>query len=925
MQIITLIMAFTFLAPVPGKITPDLATILDQTAPDQMITVIVHMNTEYPYAQIEGMNYMDKCQVFKDVAFASQQAVVEYLRSLPPSQAVMGGQFWIFNGFHVQATPEVIRTLAGRDDIWFICNNATVQLDYNPGEDADPPRTPEWNISKICADSCWNAGFNGAGIILGHIDTGVLTTHAALTGKWLSPYWVDGVNGQSSPYDDHGHGTHTMGTICGGDGPGSFVDDVGVAYGARFIPTKAFNSGGSGTDASIDTCMQYLANLKAGGVDIRAIGNSWGNGDGSYIHWWTIVLNWKTIGVLPVFSNGNAGPGAGTVGSPGSYPMSIGIGSTNSSDAISGFSSRGPAPSSAPFNDPQYWYYSSWNYLKPDVSAPGENVRSSYNNGGYTSMSGTSMASPHVTGGTAVLLQKNANLTVTELYDLYRNYCDQPSGGAPYPNMNYGWGRINLWRSLQNVPLSNRPNVVLNRTNIVNDNNGNGKLDPGENAGIVSYVKNTGGTVATSVNGILRTTSPAYITITDSLYSYGTLNTGDSANNAADPYDITVGAATPPGTVVNFNLVLTAAETTWIRPFSYVVGIAPGTIIWGPKPVPSFPAAGFLYGVTFDRTGNQLFACDGYGRTIYRYASDSFVAYLGSIAAPDTGCDDICYSRADDRLYITSYMQKQVWKLNKTNGTVLRQFANPANDYPVGLAYRPPNTMWFADRRVTLGNPGLIYVGDTLGNATQYPSPVVAYYNTRCLAYDSLGNTLVHTQTWFNSGGTALDSVGLVEITTTTPPALTGRRMLLNTGWNLRGIEFDPRDGNYWITIPQGLTPVNQIVKIRGFYAPAFAVEENKEAAADKEFGLTVSPNPATRHVAFNLHISEVTNVTLTVFDVAGRKIVQLIDREHLNAGNYTLNWNRQDYGRNEIADGVYFVTLQTDDQTITRKLILTR
>jgi subtilisin family serine protease len=579
MQIITLIMAFTFLAPVPGKITPDLATILDQTAPDQMITVIVHMNTEYPYAQIEGMNYMDKCQVFKDVAFASQQAVVEYLRSLPPNQAVMGGQFWIFNGFHVQATPEVIRTLAGRDDIWFICNNATVQLDYNPGEDADPPRTPEWNISKICADSCWNAGFNGAGIIIGHVDTGVLTTHEALVGKWLSPYWLDGVAGQPTPYDDYGHGTHTMGTICGGDGPGPFVDDVGVAYGARYIPTKAFDASGSGQLTWIDTCMNYLANLKAGGVDIRAIGNSWGNNTGSEIHWWTIVLNWKTIGVLPVFSNGNAGPGAGTVGSPGSYPMSIGIGSTNSADAVSGYSSRGPAPSSAPFNDPQYWYYSTWNYLKPDVSAPGENVRSSMNTGGYGSMSGTSMASPHVTGGTAVLLQKNANLTVTELYDLFRNYCDQPSGGAPYPNMNYGWGRINLWRSLQNVPLSNRPNVVLNRTNIVNDNNGNGKLDPGENAGIVSYVKNTGGTVATSVNGILRTTSPAYITITDSLYSYGTLNTGDSANNAADPYDITVGAATPPGTVVNFNLVLAAAETTWIRPFSYVVGIAPGTII----------------------------------------------------------------------------------------------------------------------------------------------------------------------------------------------------------------------------------------------------------------------------------------------------------------------------------------------------------
>jgi subtilisin family serine protease len=924
MQLLTIILMLAALPPVPGKITADLASVLENTPASELITVIVHMNTEYPYAQIEGMNYMEKCQVFKDVAFASQEAVVGYIRALPPEQAVMGGQFWIFNGFHLKATPDVVRTLAARNDIWFICSNATVQLDFNPGEDAEPPRTPEWNISKICADSCWNAGFSGAGIILGHIDTGVLTTHEALAGKWVSPYWVDGVNGQASPYDDHGHGTHTMGTICGGDGPGPLANDVGVAYGATFIPTKAFNSGGSGSDVSIDTCMNYLANLKAGGVDIRAIGNSWGNGDGTYIHWWPIVLNWQALGVLPVFSNGNSGPGSGTVGSPGSYPMSIGIGSTNSSDAVSSYSSRGPAPSSAPFNDPQYWYYSTWNYLKPDVSAPGENVRSSYNNGGYTSMSGTSMASPHVTGSTAVLLQKNPALTVTELYDLFRDYCDQPSGYT-YPNMDYGWGRINLWRSLQNVPMSNRPNVVLSRTAIVNDNNANGKLDPGENAGITSYIKNTGGVNATNVNGTLRTTTPTYITVTDSLYSYGTLLTGDSANNTSDPYDITVSPTTPPGTVVAFNLVLAAAETTWTRPFSYVVGIAPGTIIWGPKPAPSFPAGGLIYGVAYDRTGDQLFVTDGYGRSIYRYSSDSFVTYAGSYTGPDTGLVDICYVRATDQLYVTSYMQKQVWKLNKSTGAVIRQFANPANDYPIGLLYRPPNTMWFADRRVTLGNPGLIYIGDTLGNATQYQSPVVGYYNTRCLAYDSLGSTLLHTQTWFNSGGTAVDSVGLVEMTTAAPPALTGRRMLLNVGWNLRGIEFDPRDGNYWITIPQITNYVNDIVKIRGFYAPSFAVTENKEPVESDKINLTVSPNPATRQIAFNFRIAEVTNVTLTLFDCAGRKVVQLIDREHFNAGSFQLNWNRQDYGHNVIADGVYFITLRTDHQTISQKLVLTR
>ncbi len=572
MQALAIILAVTLLPPVPGRITPDLEAVLSQTAPDQKIVVIVHMNTEYPYAEIASLTNEDKCAVMKDVALNSQQELVDYLRSLPVNQAEMGGQFWIFNGFHLKATPAVIRTIAQRPDVWFVCSNATVQLEARQSEEEAPNLDAiEWNILKIKADSCWYAGYYGQNIIVGHVDTGVMTTHAALTGKWLSPYWIDGVNGQSTPYDDHSHGTHTMGTICGGDGPGSFTNDIGVAYGLRFIPTKAFNSSGSGQYTWIDTCMHYLANLKAGGVDIRAIGNSWGSSSGSELHYWTTVLNWKTLGVFPVFSNGNSGPGAGTVGAPGSYPLSCGVGATNSSDAIASFSSRGPAPNINPINDPTYWYYSTWNLLKPDVSAPGVSIRSSLNNGSYGSMDGTSMASPHVTGGAAVLLSKNPSLTPTDLYNLFRNYCDQPSGGGTYPNNNYGWGRINLYRSLQNVPSGNAPNVTLNRTAVVNDGNGNGKLDPGENAGIVAYLQNTGAAAATNTQAVLRT-SDSYITISDSTYTFGTIPAGDSANNSADPFDLAVAGGCPVGHVVNFNLYIVCAESSWTRPFSLTVG-----------------------------------------------------------------------------------------------------------------------------------------------------------------------------------------------------------------------------------------------------------------------------------------------------------------------------------------------------------------
>lgn len=407
------------------------------------------MKTVYPDFRIEGMTSEQKCAVMKEIALNSQQDIVRFITALPMDHATMGGQYWIFNGFHLQVTRDVIEALARRDDVLFIADNSIIQIEnYIPGE--QDPKTAEWNIQKVMADSCWNAGCSGLGVILGFVDTGVLVTHEALNGKWLSPYWLDAVNGQATPYDDNGHGTSVAGVACGGDGPGPLVNDIGVAYGAKIIPTKAFDSNGSGQTTGIDSCLQYLANLRLSGVLLRVVNNSWGSG-GTNLHWWNIMVNLKTIGVLPACAVGGSGPGSGTVGVPASYPTVIGAGATDASDNIASFSSRGPAPDQNPWNDTAYWYYSTWNLLKPDVSAPGVNIRSSYNNGNYVNMSGASFAIPHVTGGVALFCEKDSTLSVADLYYLFRAYCDQPSQGVPYPNMNYGWGRINLWRALQAI------------------------------------------------------------------------------------------------------------------------------------------------------------------------------------------------------------------------------------------------------------------------------------------------------------------------------------------------------------------------------------------------------------------------------------------------------------------------------------------
>ncbi len=464
----------------------------------------------------------------------------------------------------------------------------------------------------------------------------------------------------------------------------------------------------------------------------------------------------------------------------------------------------------------------------------------------------------------------------------------------------------------------NQPFLILNSVSVVNDNNGNGQLDPGENAGIVTYIQNAGNQTATNVQGRLRTSSP-YVTITDSMYTYGNVAAGASANNISDPYDVQVSASTPNGTIAGFTLSLASAESTWTRPFSLTIGIAAGTIIWGPKVLPGYPSTGFIYGLAYDRIGNRIYVLNAYGRAIYAYSSDSNLTSLGSIAAPDTLCADISYSPYDDKLWVTGFNLKQIWKITKT-GTVNRQFANPASDYPVGLAYRNYR-LWCADRRSSLGATQYLYNADTFGTGTQYNNPVQGYYNSRCLAYDTDYNRMLQVHTWFNSSGTALDSAGIVEYQGT-PPTLTGNRFRTPAGWNIRGIEYDPRDGNYWITIPQGATSSNMLVKVRGFHT-VFGINERDNRAVNR-VNLIVQPNPASDQVMLSFTLDHDNHVAVRIYDAVGR-VVRHLDHNRHGTGMKRAVWDLKNDQGIRVADGIYFVMVNAGSERFTQKIVIAR
>ncbi|MDB4893955.1 MAG: serine protease, partial [Firmicutes bacterium] len=397
-----------------------------------------------------------------DVADKGQAGLAPLLNSLQATGAIANVQrFWIVNAIAVTGDAKALDALSHRPEVEKITPSKSYQLlggkagtagapavsNSPPAATAQPGTlATEWNIDRVNAPGAWGLGIDGTGVVVANLDTGVDGTHPALARKWRgadgSPAiysWFDAVNNNNTaPYDDHSHGTHTMGTIVGSEASGA--NQIGVAPGARWIAAKILNASGNGTDVDILEAGQWI--LAPGGDASKApdvVSNSWGGGSG--IDEWLrpTVQAWRAAGIVPVFANGNSGPGAGTVNTPGNYPEVIGVGATDATDMVASFSSRGPSP---------------YGEIKPEVSAPGVGIRSSVPGGQYQGgWSGTSMATPHVAGVVALLRQVNASLTPDEIEQIITSTA-VPRTDSQYttvPNNGYGYGIVNAFDAVSSV------------------------------------------------------------------------------------------------------------------------------------------------------------------------------------------------------------------------------------------------------------------------------------------------------------------------------------------------------------------------------------------------------------------------------------------------------------------------------------------
>jgi len=333
-------------------------------------------------------------------------------------------EYSIINGVSALVPPGKINDLKK--------NSLVVSVD----NDVEVTATDSAADAQISADKVWPLGYTGSGVRLAILDTGIATTHPEFAGRIVACHTE--VRHTSTCEDDNGHGTHVAG-IAGAQGVNPSAK--GVAFSVFFMSDKVLDSGGSGSlsgvIAGIDWAVLNNAKIVSMSLGTSPVdgGGTQPNCDSVFPTLTSAVGNAVARGVTVVAAAGNSG--AGGLGAPGCISSVIAAGAVDSTDIVASFSSVGAA-----MND-------------HGIAAPGVDIFSTWLNGGYATLSGTSMATPMVSGTVALLLSKNPTLSPGVVRNLLFSNADcvtVPSLSCP--NSVVGAGRVNALRAVNAAPTT---------------------------------------------------------------------------------------------------------------------------------------------------------------------------------------------------------------------------------------------------------------------------------------------------------------------------------------------------------------------------------------------------------------------------------------------------------------------------------------
>lgn len=437
-------------------------------APNEYQPILILLESQLNFAQL--VNDFDKnrisinerpklvIQKLKNQAANTQTPILDYLKNAPNLRTESIRTYWIANLLFVQAKPEIIAELSHRNDVAWIGLSGPLQMETVEFTTAPPsPNGIEPGLTVVGAPFMWAMGYTGYGQLAFTNDTGVDRFHPAFennyrglctenTAAWFQ--YDEDTQSQildAQPFDRSGHGTHVNGTILGLDRLEN--DTIGVAFNSQWIGAAILNGIGTADNvASFEWAMNPDGDVETFEDVPDVINNSWYDPSLDELDCTSIYVPileaMEAAGIAVVFSAGNdgdVGNGVMTITQPKNININLvntfTVGALNGNSPslnIANFSSMGPSQCGGEGSL----------LIKPEVSAPGQNVRSARPNATYGELSGTSMAAPHVSGCLLLLKEAFPDLTGKELKEaLYFSALDLGETGED--NV-YGMGVINL-------------------------------------------------------------------------------------------------------------------------------------------------------------------------------------------------------------------------------------------------------------------------------------------------------------------------------------------------------------------------------------------------------------------------------------------------------------------------------------------------
>jgi subtilisin family serine protease len=585
-----------------SKISP---AVLQDTAGGKTATFLVLMadqaNVTSAYAMANedarGWYVYDTLRLHADRTQAGIRAMLQ-------ARGATYKSYWISNALVVTGDRSLVESIAARSDVSKIeANRPFKAIDpiRHSEVEQNSPRAIEWGVQNVRAPQVWAMGYTGQGIVVGNADTGMRWTHNAIKPNYRgwngatadhNHNWWDGIRNPTpgnpcglgpsrEPCDDDevlggGHGTHTTGSVLGDDGMGN---QIGVAPGAKWIGCRNLDRG-VGYPVSYLECFQFFLaphDLDGNNPDPtrrpHVENNSWACVEGcagDILR--PAVENSQAAGIFIEVSAGNDGPACSTIAwEPQIFEASFDTGAYDINNTLAYFSSRGPVVRDGSGR------------LKPNVSAPGVDVRSSLRGSdtAYGELSGTSMAGPHTVGVVALLwsarpdlsrritetktlLQQSANPNITVTFRQTPDCGNTPP--TQIPNNYFGWGRVDALAALQRgqATITPMPTVTALPTFTAGT--------PGATITLPPIFTSTPTVTSTAIGGTTTAIPTSSSVPTSTSTTITALTATQTSTSVATATQTVAASATPSCTVTQDYQIVATTGATIVPGTSYVAG-----------------------------------------------------------------------------------------------------------------------------------------------------------------------------------------------------------------------------------------------------------------------------------------------------------------------------------------------------------------